>query len=244
VNKITKKSAPSISLILPVFNEKGLIEEAVRNCNDVLSQTFEDFEIILVDDGSTDGTGEIMEGLAANNKQIHVLHNNVNLSVGISILRAFAISTKEYMVHNAADLPLNPKDIAQIVKTFGEDCDIIVLERKIYKGATLLRRVASKINRLLLHTVFPIVSRGVSDMNFTQIYRREIFKDILPLARSPEFTTPEMILRALYKGLRVKSVLVDYWPRRVGKSAFCKPHDILWSLYDMFRFRLKCWKGI
>ena len=240
---MTRKITKSISFILPVFNEKNLIVDTLRRCNEILSRDFEDFEIILVDDGSVDGTGEIIEELAKGNNRIRIIHNDINLNVGISILRALALSTKDYVIHNAVDLPLDPEDIAGLVdKSMGNN-DILVLERKAYSGSTLWRKIASKINRALLHIIFPIASHGVRDMNFTQLYKREILKDIMPLAMSPEFTTPEMILRAKYKGLRVKSVLVDYWPRTAGKGAFGKPHDILWSLYDMFRFRLKSWKG-
>lgn len=239
---MAKKNTSSISLILAVYNEINIIEKAVKYCNEVLSRDFEDFEIILVDDGSVDGTGDVMEEFVKGNSRIRVVHNNINLNLGISILRALALSTKDYVVYNAVDLPLDPKDITWLIEKYIIDCDVLVLERKIYSGATLWRKIASKVNRAFIRILFPIASRGIKDMNFTQFFRREVIKNIMPLARSPAFTPPEMILRARYKGLRVKSVLVDYWPRTLGKGAFGKPHDILWSLYDMFRFRLKSWK--
>jgi undecaprenyl-phosphate 4-deoxy-4-formamido-L-arabinose transferase len=99
------------------------------------------------------------------------------------------------------------------------------------------------INRLLLKILFPRAVRGISDLNYTQIYNTEILSKITPLAKSPAFTTPEMFLRAKYLNLNVKTRLVEYNPRLSGKGAFGKPHDILWSLYDMLRFRVKLWKN-
>lgn len=235
------KNSESISLVLPVYNEKILLEPTVRRCIQGLSRDFEDFELILVDDGSTDGTGDVMDELAKSDDHIHVLHNIVNLSVGIAVQRGMVSATKDFVVHNAVDLPLSVEDIARFIKHV-KDCDILVFERQSYAGYTLWRWITSKINRLLLRVLFG--SNDIWDMNFTQIYRRNIIPEISPLAKSPAFTTPEMILRAKRLGLRVKSIDVDYQPRTTGKGAFGKPHDILWSMYDMLRFRLKVWKKL
>ncbi len=78
-------------------------------------------------------------------------------------------------------------------------------------------------------------------MNYTQIYKKNIINKIIPIAKSPAFTTPEMIIRARYLKLSVKTVTARYYPRSIGEGAFGKPHDILWSLYDMVRLRLKLW---
>jgi glycosyltransferase involved in cell wall biosynthesis len=233
-----KKSLKSISLVLPVYNEKNLLEPAVRHCIKVLSQNFEDFELILVDDGSTDGTGEVMDKLAESDKRIHVLHNYINLNIGISVPRGMATATKDYITWNAVDLPLAIEDIAGLMQ-YINDCDVLVQERKTYSGYTLWRLITSKINRVLLRILFRC--GDIRDMNFTQIYRREIINKIFPLSKSPAFFTPEMILRAKKIGLRVKSIDVEYHPRPVGQGAFGKPHDILWSMYDMFRFRFNVW---
>jgi undecaprenyl-phosphate 4-deoxy-4-formamido-L-arabinose transferase len=144
-------------------------------------------------------------------------------------------------VHNAVDLPLAPGDIAGLVRGMN-GCDLLILQRSTYAGYMKWRIVTSLINRLLLKILFPRAVKGMVDLNFTQIYRTEIIPRIIPLAKSPAFTTPEMIIRAKYLKLNVKTALVDYKPRLTGKGAFGKPHDILWSLYDMLRFRVKSWR--
>ncbi|MBL7196533.1 MAG: glycosyltransferase family 2 protein [Candidatus Omnitrophica bacterium] len=236
-----EKLSESISLIIPVYNEKKLIRPCLLRCLEALSRDFKDFEIILVDDGSTDETAEAIEEMRKNDERIKVIYNIINLNVGISIQRGLASAKKDFVLHNAVDLPLAPEDVAGLIPVL-KNCDLLVLERKSYPGYTVWRWVVSRINRILLRILFPFISIGIKDFNFTQIYRRNILPGIMPLSKSPAFSTPEMILRARYNSLRVKSIVINYRPRTMGKSAFGKPHDMLWSLYDMLRFRIK-YKG-
>ena len=235
-----EKFNKSISFILPVYNEKNLLEGAVDRCSETLGKNFKDYEIILVDDGSTDGISELLDTLERKHQNLKILSNTVNLNVGISVQRGLKSARCEYAVHNAVDLPLTPEDLVKILPEM-DDCDLLVLERSSYAGYMKWRIVTSLLNRMLLKILFPVVVKGINDLNYTQVYRTEILPKILPLAKSPAFTTPEMIIRAKYLNLRVKTLTVDYKPRLSGKGAFGKPHDILWSFYDMLRFRLKLW---
>ena len=236
---MSEKILTSLSLIVPVYNERDLIIPAVERYLKVLSNDFVDFEIIFVDDGSTDGSDKIIDELAEKNGHIKVLHNLINLNLGITIQRGMMVATKEFVIFDGIDLCLAPEDFAEIVSSLN-DCDMLILERRSYPGCGVWRRITSMFNRLLLRILF---GSRIRDMNFTFIYRRDITSKILPLAKSPTFTHPEMILRAEHIGLRVKSIKVDYHPRTSGKGAFGKSHDILWTLYDMLRFRLKMWSG-
>ena len=232
----------SVSLILPVYNEVMLLENAVSLCLNALSKSFSDFEIILVDDGSYDGTGELMDKLAQNNQRIKVLHNYVNLNIGVSIQRGMLYANYDYVTYNAVDLPLDPDDMIKHIQSMN-DSDIMVLQRNSFSGYEKWRVFTSLSNRLLVKIFFPISSKGIYDFNFTQIFRKHIVKIIIPLAKSPTTTTSEMIIRAKCLKLNIETVIVDYKPRISGKGAFGKPHDILWSLYDLIRFRLNLWNN-
>lgn len=217
--------------------------DAARRCIEALSEDFEEFEIIFVDDGSSDGSGEMLNELTEANRQVKVIHNNINLNLGVSIQRGFAVSSKEYVIFNSVDLPLEPREIKPIIEK-NDKFDVLVLERRCYQGASFWRKITSRINRLLIHLLFPVASCGLKDFNFTLVCRREILALIMPIAKSPAFTQTEMILRAKYQKLLVEAVSVDYHARPAGKGALGKPHDIIWTLYDMSRFRLKRWKSI
>jgi glycosyltransferase involved in cell wall biosynthesis len=233
----------SITFIIPVYNEAALLETAVSRTLQALSRDFNNFEIIIVDDGSTDKTAEVCTRLAASDSRIRILSNDVNLNVGISIQRAFAIAKMDFVTHSAADLCLGPESIASLLNDTA-NWDVLVLQRKSHAGYEPWRFLTSMSNRMLLKLLFPKAGAGITDFNFSQIYRGGIIRKLIPLAKSPAFTTPEMILRARYTGCRVKTARVIYEPRKQGKGAFGKPHDMIWSFYDMLRFRIRAGKSV
>ena len=231
---------PSLSFVLFVKDEEALVEPAVRRAIQAIERDFDDFEIVLVDDGSRDRTGAIMDRLAKEDARVIVRHNLINLNVGISIQRGLAAASKELAVYDGVDLPLAPEDVGGLADLM-VDCDLLVLERTSFAGYTRWRRATSEINRALLRVLFGAPYR---DLNYSQVFRCSVLPRILPLAKSPAFTAPEMILRARRLGLRVKPTPVAYHARPVGTGSLGRPHDILWSLYDMLRFRLAAWRGL
>ncbi len=237
------KSDKFISVVLPVFNEASLVENAVLTTINALERDFKRYELILIDDGSIDDSYEIMRSLAATYPSIQVHRNYVNLNQGVSIQRGFVIAKGEYILHNGIDLPLHPDLIKGLVEDMN-DYDISVIQRNNYTGATGWRRFVSKVNIALRTILFFRLSSGIRDMNFIQIYRRSELRHFLPLAKSPAFTTPEMIFRLRAHGHKVKVTEVDFSARTVGKGSLGRLHDIIWSIYDMFRFRYLLWAGL
>lgn len=233
-----EKCKRSVSLIIPAFNEEKYIYDQIRYCIEILSSDFEKYEIILVDDGCTDKTGYEMERLKQEFPYVTVLHNYVNLNMGISVQRGMAIAENDYVTFNAVDLPLDPRKLSGLIEKM-EDADVLVVQRKQYLGTSIWRKFTSLINRGIMYMLFPKAKKGIRDTNFVQIYRKRNIKRLLPLAKSPIFTWPEMIFRAIYLNLNVKIIMTEYNPRVVRKGAFGKPNDILWGIYDMMRFRIR-----
>lgn len=234
----------SISLILPIYNEESIIEDSLKKCISALERDFEDYEIILVDDGSKDKSINIAENLCSDNPNVKIIKNLVNLNQGISIQRGFACATKEIIMHNGIDLPFNPEETKNTIFNHWNEIDVLVLERKKYSGATIWRKLTSKVNIILRRILFPKISKGITDMNFIQFYSKEILRNIMPLAKSPAFTTPEMIFRAKYNKYKLKNISFDFVARPVGNGSLGKVHDITWSIYDMLRFRYLLWIGL
>lgn len=123
-----------------------------------------------------------------------------------------------------------------------ENTDVVVFERTDY-FCTKKRKLFSFLNRALLKILFPKLTKGTPVLNFTQIFRKEIIKEIIPLSRGPIFVWPELVFRAKLKGYRVKNLKMQCNPdMKVRKGSFGHPHDILWGIYEMFRFRIKVWQ--
>ncbi len=240
-----EKLKSGVSFVLFVYNEENLLEDCVNRCLAALERDCEDFEIVLLDDGSKDGTGKVMKRLAdANPSRLVFVPNIINLNVGIAIQRGIAAASKEFAVYDGVDLPLAPDDVAELVRHMNgekDNADVLLLDRTSFSGYTRWRWITSNVNRLLLKILFGCPYR---DMNYSQMFRTSIVRDIQPIGKSPAFTAPEYIFRAMRRGYKVKSIPTTYHARPVGTGSLGKPHDILWSMYDMFRFRFTMWGKI
>jgi len=228
----------SISYIISAYNEGEIIKDTIEYCIKYFTNNFYDYELILINDGSKDNTGIIMDDFAKTNNKIIVLHNLINLNMGISIQRAMSIASKELVLYNAADLPLDPVNTQELINLMNDGTDVLILQRKKYLGTSIWRRFSSFVNRMIVFLLFPKEKFGIRDTNYTQMFRKEIIKSILPISRGPIFTWPEMIFRAKRLKYKIKIHDVDYNPKHLRKGAFGKPHDILWGIYEMLRFRL------
>jgi glycosyltransferase involved in cell wall biosynthesis len=233
------KSQKSVSLILAGYNEESNIEQSMQQCYQALNNTFEHFELILVDDGSKDHTLEKMRTFSNMHPNIQVLPNYINLNFGTAVLRGLLAASYDYIIFNACDLPLSVDDMINLL--LKEDADVLVLERIGYK-TTKWRQITSNVNKLLLKFFFPKLTKGTPVLNFVQIYKKDKIMNILPLARSPIFVWPELIFRAKLAGLQVKNIPVKCTVENVRKGAFGHPHDIIWGIYDMIRFRIRVWQ--
>src|SRR5215211_7277241 len=96
---------PSISLVFPAWNEEEYVERAVSRALPVLARATNDFEIVIVDDASTDRTPEICQRLARRHPEIRVLHHEMNLKLGGALKTGLAATTKDVIVYSDIDLP-------------------------------------------------------------------------------------------------------------------------------------------
>jgi glycosyltransferase involved in cell wall biosynthesis len=218
---------------MPGLNEEDSVESAVRRVMASLERLTTEYEIIIIDDGSTDQTGPIAERMAVENDRIRVIRNEKNVNYGISLCRGIKAATCEWILHDGMDLPLAPDDFDKFIPLF-DDADVIVARRIDKAAHSPWRRVTSWTNNLLLRILFAPRS---TDLNFVQFYRRSFVQNLNVISTSPAFVTPEIILTAERTRKRVREVSVEFQKRYAGKAHFGKFHDIAWTLKDMFRLR-------
>ena len=227
----------SLTLLMPGLNEELNVERAVTRVLAALDRIEGEFEVLVIDDGSTDRTGEIARSIAARDSRVRVLRNETNVNYAVSLLRGFAAARCAWVGHVGMDLPLAPEDFALFTARFA-DHDVVIARRLDRSAHAPWRKLTSWTNRLLLRILF---SPRAADLNFTQFYRRDWVASLRPLATSPAFLTPELILRAEHGGKRVCEVEVPFRRREAGRPHFGRISDILWTLKDMLRLRLSTW---
>jgi glycosyltransferase involved in cell wall biosynthesis len=223
---------------MPGLNEEASVERSVRRVVEALDGRAEEFEVIVIDDGSRDRTGEIAGRLAAGDPRIRVLRNERNLNYGLSLRRGIAAARCEWILHDGMDLPLAPEDFEAFFAEFAH-ADVVVARRIDRAAHAPWRRLTSAVNRLLLGLLFRPRTR---DLNFVQFYRRSFVQGLDLRSTSPAFVTPELILRAERTGARVREVQAEFRRREAGQPHFGRPKDIAWTLGDMLRLRLHAWR--
>jgi len=230
---------PSLACIMPALNEEANLERSVLRVVAALEKHADSFEVIVIDDGSSDRTGEIAARLADEDPRIRVLRNDSPASYGVALLQGIRAARSEWVFHDGMDLPLAPEDLGLFVPRLA-DSDVVVACRISRAAHSRWRRLTSWTNNLLLRLLFAPRTR---DLNFTQFYRRDFVLATRLVNLGPASVTPELILRAERTGLRVREVPVEFRRREAGRAHFGRLTDILWTLVDLGRLRIRTWRG-
>jgi glycosyltransferase involved in cell wall biosynthesis len=225
---------PSLSVVLPAYNEADGLSAAVRCYLDALNDLDDqNFEILVVNDGSTDGTGELAEELAREDSRVRVLHHEHNRGLSASFLRGFGKAKGEIVTWNGVDLPFNPNDTRRALACFEDGADVAVVERRNRKAYGITRKVISRANVLLLRFLFGTPFR---DYNFVQFYRRHVLESIKVETTAVSTMSAEMIIKAVRGGYRVVSLPAEYHQRQTGKSTV-RPGHVLHAFLETLRLK-------
>lgn len=203
----------SLSLAIPAYNEDESLEAVVQDCLEVLRTHLTDFEIILLDDGSTDQTRAIIERLAEQYPAlVKPLFHLRNEGMAAALRDAQLAASKEYVMKFDADGQYPPEMIAQCIPHLGS-CDILIGQRR-QKHYALYRALLSSAYRWLCCLCFGI---DLVDPGGMKVIRRTLF-DIIPVRSHSVFSQPERIIRAAISGYRIRVIEVDCLPRVTGKA--------------------------
>lgn len=223
-----------ITVVYPAYNEEESLENTIRRSVQALEKFFDTFEIIIVNDASTDTTPAIAQRLADADSRIRLINNEKNLRQGESLLKAFAAANGELITHNGVDYPFDLNDLSLILPQL-ENHDVVVASRKGRPGYTPYRLFLSHANLLLLHLLFDMKLR---DYSFIQVYKRKVVKTLLGdmKGKSTGFAMPELLLRANDAGFSIAEVSIEYLPREAGVARAGALKVVIASLIDVFSY--------
>lgn len=224
---------PSISLFFPAWNEEDYVERAVSRALDVLPKLTDDFEIIIVNDASTDRTREICEALAQKVPQLRVIHHPVNLKLGGAMRTGLAASTKDIVVYSDVDLPWDMRELERSLHLMEYlEADMICAFRFDRTSEGPKRIVYSFVYNLLIRALFDI---QIKDVNFSfKVMHRRVLES-MELHSQGSFIDAELVVKAIRKGFRVFQMGVDYFPRTRGISTLASPSVIVKMVKELVR---------
>ena len=209
-------------VVVPAFDEAPVIPDLVRELREAFRRHDLHGEVVLVDDGSTDGTAEVAEREAADWDAFRVLRHGTNLGKTEALLTAAAATDKRHLVLFDADLQHLPDEIPRFLAKLGEGWDIVT-GRKI--GHYDKRTVSSVYNRLS-RRIFKV---PVSDLNSMKAFRKDVLDGIQLRHDWHRF----FVVLAHARGASVTEIDIELHPRRAGTSKFQGPFRILVGMFDM-----------
>lgn len=225
---------PSVSVVIPMYNEEAYVERAVRAARDVLEGMGADWEVIVVNDASSDRTGALAEDLARADPRVQVLHNVANRQLGGSLRAGWARARKDLILYTDADLPADLGELPRAAHLLEyQQADVLAAYRFDRTAEGPRRAVMAFGYNLLVRVLFDL---PVRDVNFAfKLFRRSLLER-LRLTSEGSFIDAELLLRARRAGAHVIQMGVDYFPRRHGPSKLSSPAVVAGILREMARY--------
>ncbi len=210
------------AVVIPAFDEAPVVPELIRELRETFHRHDLSGEVILVDDGSSDGTGDLAEEQASGWAGFRVLRHRINQGKTEALVTAAEATDRTWLVLFDADLQHSTEDIPRFLEKLQEGWDIVT-GRKI--GPYEKRGVSSVYNRLS-QAIFKV---PVSDLNSMKAFRREIVEEI-PLRHDWHRF---FVVLAHHRGYSVSEIDIELLPRRAGESKFSGRSRIVVGVIDL-----------
>jgi glycosyltransferase involved in cell wall biosynthesis len=227
------KTEFSLSFVFPMYNEIDNIEACIQGAMQIGSQMGIDYEIVVVDDASTDGCGALADKLAKLYPVLKVFHHPVNRKLGGALKTGFAYATKQYILYMDSDLPLDFADVCATIPRIG-NADMLIGYRKT-RDESLRRKLISQVYNRMIRLLFGL---KVRDVNFSfKLFKREVLQRIT-LEAEGSFIDAELLIETYKKGYVIREVGLNYYPRIAGVSTLASNaviKKILTEMWDYYR---------
>lgn len=233
-------SAPSLTIFFPAWNEQAGLERTVTAAVEAAERVqaageVSSFDIVVVDDASTDGTGAIADRLAAADDRVRVVHHERNRGLGGAIRTGLAASSGDLVLYTDADLPFDLMELDKALRVARVyDADVVALYRLDRTGEGPRRFVYSYLYNHLVRLLFGL---RVRDVNFAgKLLRRRVL-DAVDLHSEGSFIDVELLVQAQRRGFTLMQFGVDYFPRTRGVSTLSSWPVIAGIVREMLALR-------
>jgi glycosyltransferase involved in cell wall biosynthesis len=226
--------SPGLSIFFPAYNDGGTIASMVIRAVQTAAALTPDYEVIVVNDGSADGTAEIADELARTYSHVRVVHHPQNRGYGGALQTGFRSATKELVFYTDGDAQYDPTELARLWARMTPDADL-VNGYKISRSDPLHRIVIGRLYHHIVSRLFGLTVRDV-DCDF-RLLRRSIF-DRITLEKTSGVICLEMMKKIHDAGFRIVEVPVHHYHRAYGKSQFFNFRRIGKTAIDVMRLWL------
>ena len=226
-----------ISAFFPCYNDEHTIAEMVRTADETLAGVTDDYEIIVVNDGSGDGSAGVLEELAKSVPALRVVTHPQNRGYGGALQSGFKAATGDLVFYTDGDGQYDPRELTLLLEALEDGVDV-VNGYKTARSDSVVRRVLGGIYNYFAKKVLGIPMRDL-DCDF-RLFRGEVARR-LKLTNRGGVVCAQMMQQVYGGGYRVEEVPVSHLPRRFGTSQFFRPVNVLSLGFDLVRL---WWSGL
>ena len=223
----------SLSIFFPAFNEEAIIAKTVAGASRVGAAVAGDYEVIVVDDGSSDGTAAVVERLAAADPHVRLVRHERNQGYGAALRSGFAAAQKHYVFFSDADGQFDLTELPTLLASL--DRAPVVVGYRIKRNDPPHRLFIAKTYNLIVRAVFGLRVRDI-DCAF-KLFTRDVFSRIV-LESNGAFISSELLIKLRRAGIAIVEVGVHHYPRTTGYSKGASVGVILKTIRDIIRLRL------
>lgn len=227
------KKLSSVSFFCPAYHDENNLPKLIPRVFEFLGEISDKFEIIIIEDGSPDKTGEIADRFALAFPNISVIHHPKNLGYGATLKDGFSRAQYEYVMYTDGDNQYDVREFGPYLYLL-ENADILS-GYAVKKAVTPARKFQSAVFNLLVNVLFWVNFRDVNCS--MKIYKRNVLDKFNPKSNSA-FLDAEMLIKAKKLGYKVAQFPVIHYERQNGTASGSKPRVVADTIKDMLRFRL------
>jgi glycosyltransferase involved in cell wall biosynthesis len=220
-----------LSIFFPAYNDSGTIASVVITALVTARGLTSDYEVIVVNDGSADGTAAILDELARTYPEVRVVHHETNRGYGGALRTGFATATRELVFYTDGDAQYDPAEMEILWRRFDAGVDM-VNGYKISRSDPIHRIIIGRIYHHTVKLLFGLTVRDV-DCDF-RMMRRSIFEKV-QLEKNSGVICLEMMKKITDAGFRIAEVPVHHYHRAYGKSQFFNFGRLYRTAIDVYR---------
>jgi glycosyltransferase involved in cell wall biosynthesis len=214
--RAASRHVPSISAFFPAYNDGGTIASMAVVADHVLRELTDDYEIVVINDCSSDYTGEVLQDIATKFQHVRIISHDKNRGYGGALRSGFAAATKDLIFYTDGDAQYDPHELAALLEALSDEVHV-VNGFKIERNDPMHRKLLGRIYHTVVRAMFNLHLRDV-DCDF-RLLRRSVF-DKVHLESNSGVICVELIKKLEMHGFRIAEVPVHHYNRTYGKSQF------------------------
>jgi len=232
-NSVPTAKLPSLTAFFPCYNEEENVELMIKTFLQILPQLAEKYEVLIINDGSTDRTAQKIDHLKKKYSHVSTVHHSRNLGYGASLRSGFKAAKYEWTFFTDGDMQFDVSQLAEFIQ-YTDKYDVIIgYRRRRAEGG--MRALNAKLFKLYIDFLFRLHVKDI-DCAF-KLMRSKVIKE-LPLQSTGAFTSAEFLYRLKKAGYTFKQLPVDHFARQFGKPTGNNPKVVVKAALEAFRLYL------